>query len=111
MDLYYETLEKECEPLGYRVNPQIAIACPFLCLKDDQKALNIGAENYGFFVYAWATTVSLEHMYRAAATFGTNLKPHRRNSRFPKAAHRIVLEILIACAASSVSSRQSASIR
>lgn len=51
VDLYYETLEKECEPLGYSVNPQFAIACPFLCLKDDEKALAIGAENYGYFLY------------------------------------------------------------
>jgi alkanesulfonate monooxygenase SsuD/methylene tetrahydromethanopterin reductase-like flavin-dependent oxidoreductase (luciferase family) len=51
VDLYYETLEKECEPLGYAVNAQFAIACPFLCLKDDAKALALGAENYGFFIY------------------------------------------------------------
>ena len=51
VDLYYETLEKECEPIGYAVNAQIAIACPFLCMKDDAKALALGAENYGFFIY------------------------------------------------------------
>ena len=51
VDLYYETLEKECIPFGYAVNPQIAIACPFLILKDDQKALALGAESYGFFIY------------------------------------------------------------
>lgn len=51
VDLYYETLEKECEPLGYRVNPQIAIACPFLCLKDRERALAVGAENYAYFIY------------------------------------------------------------
>ena len=51
VDLYYETLEKECIPFGYAVNPQIAIACPFLILKDDAKALALGAESYGFFIY------------------------------------------------------------
>lgn len=51
VDLYYETLEKECEPLGYAVNPQISIACPFLILKDDEKALAMGAESYGYFIY------------------------------------------------------------
>jgi alkanesulfonate monooxygenase SsuD/methylene tetrahydromethanopterin reductase-like flavin-dependent oxidoreductase (luciferase family) len=51
VDLYYETLEKECEPIGYAVNAQIAIACPFLILKDDAKALTLGAENYGYFIY------------------------------------------------------------
>jgi alkanesulfonate monooxygenase SsuD/methylene tetrahydromethanopterin reductase-like flavin-dependent oxidoreductase (luciferase family) len=50
-DLYYQTLEKECEPLGYAVNPQFAIACPFLVLKDDEQALQLGAQNYGYFIY------------------------------------------------------------
>lgn len=50
-DLYYETLESECEPLGYAVNPQFAIACPFLIMKDDAKALALGAESYGYFIY------------------------------------------------------------
>jgi alkanesulfonate monooxygenase SsuD/methylene tetrahydromethanopterin reductase-like flavin-dependent oxidoreductase (luciferase family) len=51
VELYYSTLEKECEPLGYEVNPQIAITCPFLCDRDDQRALQMGAEAYGFFIY------------------------------------------------------------
>ncbi|MEO8100703.1 MAG: LLM class flavin-dependent oxidoreductase, partial [Acidobacteriota bacterium] len=51
VDLYYSTLEKECEPLGYEVNPQIAIACPFLCMENDEQAQTIGAEAYGFFIY------------------------------------------------------------
>jgi len=51
VDLYYSTLEAECEPIGYEVNPQIAIACPFLVDRDDERALAIGAEAYGFFIY------------------------------------------------------------
>ena len=48
---YYETFEKECEPLGYSVNPNFAIACPFLCDRDGSKAEAIGMESYGFFIY------------------------------------------------------------
>jgi len=48
---YYETIENECEPLGYAVNPNIAIAAPFLCDRDQKRAEEVGAENYGFFVY------------------------------------------------------------
>jgi alkanesulfonate monooxygenase SsuD/methylene tetrahydromethanopterin reductase-like flavin-dependent oxidoreductase (luciferase family) len=48
---YYATIENECEPLGYAVNPNIAIAAPFLCDRDQKRAEEIGAENYGFFVY------------------------------------------------------------
>jgi alkanesulfonate monooxygenase SsuD/methylene tetrahydromethanopterin reductase-like flavin-dependent oxidoreductase (luciferase family) len=48
---YYATFEKECEPLGYAVNPQFAIACPFLCGRDAAKVEKMGAEAYGFFIY------------------------------------------------------------
>ncbi len=51
VDLYYSTLEKECEPIGYEVNPQIAIACPFFCHPNDEYALGVGAEAYSFFIY------------------------------------------------------------
>jgi alkanesulfonate monooxygenase SsuD/methylene tetrahydromethanopterin reductase-like flavin-dependent oxidoreductase (luciferase family) len=48
---YYAVIESECEPLGHAVNPQFAIACPFLCDRDEKKALEMGAESYGFFIY------------------------------------------------------------
>jgi hypothetical protein len=48
---YYETIEKECEPLGYAVNPNFAITCPFLCDRDAAKMEKMGAESYGFFLY------------------------------------------------------------
>lgn len=48
---YYQTIENECEPIGYAVNPQFAIACPFLCDKDEQRVVQMGMESYGFFVY------------------------------------------------------------
>lgn len=48
---YYHTIETECEPIGYAVNPQFAIACPFLCDKDEQRVTRIGMESYGFFIY------------------------------------------------------------
>ena len=48
---YYETIENECEPLGYAVNPNIAIAAPFICDRDQSRAETAGKENYGFFVH------------------------------------------------------------
>jgi alkanesulfonate monooxygenase SsuD/methylene tetrahydromethanopterin reductase-like flavin-dependent oxidoreductase (luciferase family) len=51
VELYYKTLEEECEPIGYEVNPQIAIACPFLCDRDDARAQALGMEAYGYFIY------------------------------------------------------------
>ena len=48
---YYRTIENECEPLGYAVNPNIAIAAPFLCDRDLARVEAVAAEHYGFFVY------------------------------------------------------------
>src|SRR6202451_3698373 len=47
---YYTTLENECEPAGYAVNPNIAIACPFLCDRDENKVRELAAEHQGFFL-------------------------------------------------------------
>lgn len=48
---YYTAFEKECEPLGYSVNPNFAIACPFLCDRDAAKMEALGLESYSFFIY------------------------------------------------------------
>jgi hypothetical protein len=48
---YYWTIENECEPIGYAVNPQFAITCPFLCDTDEKRLAAVGAESYGFFIY------------------------------------------------------------
>ncbi len=48
---YYATFENECVPVGYAVNPQFAITCPFLCDRDEQRMAQLGAESYGFFIY------------------------------------------------------------
>ena len=48
---YYTTIESECVPLGQAVNPNFAIATPFLCDSDEQRATAAAIENYGFFVY------------------------------------------------------------
>jgi alkanesulfonate monooxygenase SsuD/methylene tetrahydromethanopterin reductase-like flavin-dependent oxidoreductase (luciferase family) len=37
--------------VGYAVNPNIAIACPFLCDRDEDKARALAAEHQGFFLY------------------------------------------------------------
>jgi alkanesulfonate monooxygenase SsuD/methylene tetrahydromethanopterin reductase-like flavin-dependent oxidoreductase (luciferase family) len=48
---YYWTIENECEPIGYAVNPQFAVTCPFLCDRDENRMAQLGAESYGFFIY------------------------------------------------------------
>jgi alkanesulfonate monooxygenase SsuD/methylene tetrahydromethanopterin reductase-like flavin-dependent oxidoreductase (luciferase family) len=48
---YYTTLENECEPVGYAINPQIAMACPFLCDRDEKLVRDTAHEHHGFFMY------------------------------------------------------------
>jgi alkanesulfonate monooxygenase SsuD/methylene tetrahydromethanopterin reductase-like flavin-dependent oxidoreductase (luciferase family) len=48
---YYATLENECEPVGFAVNPQIAMACPFLCDRDEKLVRDMAKEHHGFFMY------------------------------------------------------------
>ncbi|HEX5229676.1 MAG TPA: LLM class flavin-dependent oxidoreductase [Bryobacteraceae bacterium] len=48
---YYEVIENECEPLGYAVNPNFAVAAPFLCDRNRERMEQLGAESYGFFIY------------------------------------------------------------
>jgi len=48
---YYATIENECEPVGYAINPNIAMACPFLCDRDEDLVHRMAAEHHGFFMY------------------------------------------------------------
>jgi alkanesulfonate monooxygenase SsuD/methylene tetrahydromethanopterin reductase-like flavin-dependent oxidoreductase (luciferase family) len=48
---YYHVIENECEPLGYAVNPNFAVAAPFLCDGDAERLAKVGMESYGFFLY------------------------------------------------------------
>ena len=48
---YYSTIETSASRSGYAVNPNFAIATPFLCDNDEKRAEAAAIENYGFFVY------------------------------------------------------------
>lgn len=52
VDDYYSTLEKECEPIGYAVNPNIAFVTGFMCDRDAERARAIGADGLKFFAHA-----------------------------------------------------------
>lgn len=48
---YYEVIENESVPLGYSVNPNFAVATPFLCDMDQKLLEKVRNESYGFFLY------------------------------------------------------------
>lgn len=54
---YYETFERECNPIGRAVNPNLAIVAGFMLHEDGAEAERRGARNFQFFGYA------LSHFY------------------------------------------------
>jgi alkanesulfonate monooxygenase SsuD/methylene tetrahydromethanopterin reductase-like flavin-dependent oxidoreductase (luciferase family) len=49
---YYTTLENECEPIGYAINPNIAIVTGFMCDPNQERAVAMGQDGLKFFSYA-----------------------------------------------------------
>jgi alkanesulfonate monooxygenase SsuD/methylene tetrahydromethanopterin reductase-like flavin-dependent oxidoreductase (luciferase family) len=49
---YYTTLEKEAEPIGAAINPNIAIVTGFMCDQSEQRARAMGEDGVRFFGYA-----------------------------------------------------------
>ena len=54
---YYDTFEKECEPIGQSVNPNIAMVTGFMCHSDSDTAVERGLPGIEFFGYG------LNHYY------------------------------------------------
>jgi alkanesulfonate monooxygenase SsuD/methylene tetrahydromethanopterin reductase-like flavin-dependent oxidoreductase (luciferase family) len=54
---YYDTLERECVPIGDAVNANLACVTPFMCHPEEEEALARGLEGANFFGY------SLAHYY------------------------------------------------
>jgi len=51
---YYTTLENECEPIGYAINPNIALVTGLMCDNDQERARKMGEDGLQFFSYALA---------------------------------------------------------
>ena len=54
---YYDTFERECEPVGQAVNPNIAMVTGFMCHEDSDTAVARGLQGFQFFGYG------LSHYY------------------------------------------------
>jgi alkanesulfonate monooxygenase SsuD/methylene tetrahydromethanopterin reductase-like flavin-dependent oxidoreductase (luciferase family)/putative sterol carrier protein len=58
VDEYYAIIESEqCLPIGFAVNPNVAVVVPFMCHEDEQTAIERGIDGAHFFGY------SLAHYY------------------------------------------------
>jgi alkanesulfonate monooxygenase SsuD/methylene tetrahydromethanopterin reductase-like flavin-dependent oxidoreductase (luciferase family) len=51
---YYDTLKRECAPLGHAINPNVAMVTGFSCHRDHDTALARGLEGFRFFGFALA---------------------------------------------------------
>jgi alkanesulfonate monooxygenase SsuD/methylene tetrahydromethanopterin reductase-like flavin-dependent oxidoreductase (luciferase family) len=49
---YYDTLVRECVPLGHAINPNIAMVTGFSCNRDHATAIERGLPGFRFFSYA-----------------------------------------------------------
>jgi alkanesulfonate monooxygenase SsuD/methylene tetrahydromethanopterin reductase-like flavin-dependent oxidoreductase (luciferase family) len=54
VDDYYETLEKECVPIGHAINPNIAMVTGFSLHSDAEEAKRRGLDGFRFFGFALA---------------------------------------------------------
>lgn len=54
---YYDTFERECEPIGQEVNPNIAMVTGFMCHENSDTAVERGLRGFQFFGYG------LNHYY------------------------------------------------
>src|SRR5712692_5945399 len=69
VDEYYAIIESDqCQPIGFAVNPNVAVVVPFMCHADEQTAIERGIDGAHFFGY------SLAHYY----VFGEH-QPGRTN--------------------------------
>jgi len=68
VDLYLDVFRRECVPVGWSVNPQVAMLNPFYCHRDPATARERGLDGAGFMGF------SVRHYY----TFGRH-EPGRTN--------------------------------
>jgi len=54
VDDYYETIERECVPIGHAVNANVAMVTGFSCHLDEAEARRRGLDGFRFFGYALA---------------------------------------------------------
>ena len=78
VDDYYETLERECIPVGHAINPNIAMVTGFSCHRDAEEAKRRGMDGFRFFGFALAHHyIHGSHSARAIATSGRRFEAAR----------------------------------
>jgi alkanesulfonate monooxygenase SsuD/methylene tetrahydromethanopterin reductase-like flavin-dependent oxidoreductase (luciferase family) len=64
---YYETLESgDCLPVGFAVNPQVAVIVPMMMAEDEATAIERGIDGAHFFGYSLSHYYGMRHVVGAA---------------------------------------------
>ena len=74
---YYTTLENECEPIGYAINPNIAIVTGFMCDENAERRTRWVKRGSSFSPTRSGITMRSASTSRARPTSGTISKPAR----------------------------------
>jgi alkanesulfonate monooxygenase SsuD/methylene tetrahydromethanopterin reductase-like flavin-dependent oxidoreductase (luciferase family) len=77
VDEYYSLLATECDPLGYAVNPNLAVVTTFMCCEDEQEALDKGLDGAQFFAYSLAHYVLGTEHNAGATTLWSDFETNR----------------------------------
>ena len=111
VDDYYRTFERECVPIGWMPNPNIAMVTGFSCHDDAEEARRRGLDGFRFFGFALGASLPLRqpqagpHQHLAELRGGARHDAgHGRRRRRHRHAGR-------ACARTCASSPTSASTR
>jgi len=85
VDEYYALIASpECMPAGLTVNPQVAIVLPFMCLEDEQTAIDRGIDGAHFFGFSLAYYYVFGKHQPGATNIWNEFVAHRKEYGFAR---------------------------
>ena len=84
-DQYYEILQSdECVPIGFSVNPNVAVVLPMMCHEDEQTAIERGIDGGHFFGYSLAHYYVFGEHEPAVTNLWGEFQEHRAEQGFAR---------------------------
>ena len=84
-DQYYEILQSdECVPIGFSVNPNVAVVLPMMCHEDEQTAIERGIDGGHFFGYSLAHYYVFGEHQPAVTNVWDEFQEHRAEQGFAR---------------------------
>ncbi|HLW16387.1 MAG TPA: LLM class flavin-dependent oxidoreductase [Actinomycetota bacterium] len=84
-DQYYEILQSDaCVPIGFSVNPNVAVVLPMMCHEDEQTAIERGIDGGHFFGYSLAHYYVFGEHEPAVTNLWDEFQEHRAEQGFAR---------------------------